>query len=135
MSIYYNVTEQDLIILPNLPEQEKNERAFKIKNRILKQTHHINLAESLSPITKKLDEVKDITHKIGDVIKATVQPAENIKPISQNSQSQTHKLISAGNELVKTFSKLNDSKNFFKVIRDAEGKLSWNSKQITPLGG
>ena len=42
---------------------------MKIKNRILKHTHDIKLAESLSPITKKLDEVKESTQKIRDVIK------------------------------------------------------------------
>ena len=36
MSIYSNVTEQDLIILRKLAEQQKNQRANKIKNRILK---------------------------------------------------------------------------------------------------
>ena len=30
---------------------------------------------------------------------------------------------------------MNDSKNFFKVIRDAEGRFSWNGKEVTPLGG
>ena len=29
---------------------------------------------------------------------------------------------------------MNDSKNFFKVIRDAEGKFSWNNKEVIPLG-
>ena len=58
MSIYSNETEQDLIILRKLAEQQKNQRAEKIKSRILKQTHSINLAKSLSPITEKLDEVK-----------------------------------------------------------------------------
>ena len=57
MSIYSNVTEQDLDNLRKLAEQQRNERALKIENKILKQTHDINLAESLSPITKKLDEV------------------------------------------------------------------------------
>ena len=57
MSIYSNVTEEDLINLHKLAEQQKNQRAFKFKNRILKQTHDIKLAESLSPITKKLDEI------------------------------------------------------------------------------
>ena len=41
MSIYSNVTEDDLINLRKLAEQQKNERALKIKNRILKQTHDI----------------------------------------------------------------------------------------------
>ena len=51
MSIYSNVTEQDLINLPKLAEQQKNQRALKIKNKILKQTLDKKLAESLSPIT------------------------------------------------------------------------------------
>ena len=63
MSIYSNVTEDDLINLRKLAEQQKNERALKIKNRILKQTHNIKLAESLSPITKKLDTINESTKK------------------------------------------------------------------------
>ena len=51
MSIYSNLTEQDLIILRKLPEQQKDQRALKIKKRILKQTHDVKLAESLPPIT------------------------------------------------------------------------------------
>ena len=52
MSIYSNVTEKDLDNLRKLADQQKNERALKIKNRILKQTHDVALADSLSPITK-----------------------------------------------------------------------------------
>ena len=69
MSIYSNVTEQDMINLRKLSEQEKNERALKIKNRILKQTHDVKLAESLSPITKKLDTINESSKKISEVIK------------------------------------------------------------------
>ena len=54
MSIHSNVTEQDMNNLRKLAEQQKNQRALKIKNRILKQTHDVKLAESLSPITKKI---------------------------------------------------------------------------------
>ena len=39
MSIYSNVSEQDLNNLRKLAEQQKSQRAEKIKNRILKQTH------------------------------------------------------------------------------------------------
>ena len=60
-----------MINLRKLVERKKNQRAEKIKNRILKQTHVIKLAESLSPITKKLDEVKKSTQDLGDVIKAS----------------------------------------------------------------
>ena len=61
MSIYSNVTEQDLINLGKLAKQQKNHRAIKIKNRISKQTRDIKLAENLSPITKKLEEVNEST--------------------------------------------------------------------------
>ena len=72
MSIYSNVTEQDLINLRKLAQQQKEQRAEKIKNRILKQTHDLKLSESLSPITKKLDEVKETTQEVGEIIKKTI---------------------------------------------------------------
>ena len=59
MSIYSNVTEQDLENLRKLAQQQKEQRALKIKNRILKETHDVNLVESLSHITKRLDLVEN----------------------------------------------------------------------------
>ena len=55
MSIYTNVTEQDLINLRKLAEQQKSQGDEQTKNRFLKQTHGVKLAENLSPITEKLD--------------------------------------------------------------------------------
>ena len=78
MSIYSNVTEQDLINLRKLAEQQKNQRALKIKNRISKQTHDIKLAENLSPITEKLDEVRKSTQDLGDVIKKSQPKATQL---------------------------------------------------------
>ena len=52
MSIFSSVTEQDLFNLRKLANQQKEQRALKIKPKILKQTHDIKLAESLSPLTK-----------------------------------------------------------------------------------
>ena len=75
MSIYSNVTEQDLNNLRKLADQQKNQRAGKIKNRILKQTHDVTLAESLSPITTKLDETSE---ELGDVIKESAQNLGNV---------------------------------------------------------
>ena len=69
MSIYSKVTEQDLNNLRKLAEQQKNQRALKIKNRILKQTHDVELAETLSPITKKLEEVNKSTKNLDNVLK------------------------------------------------------------------
>ena len=69
MSNLSNVTEQDLNNLRKLVEQQKNQRAIKIKSRNLKQTHDIKLAENLSPITKKLEEVDNYIANIGEIIK------------------------------------------------------------------
>ena len=77
MSIYSNVTEQDLINLRKLAQQQKEQRAEKIKIRILKQTHDKKLAESLSPITKKLDTINKSTKEIGEVIKTSNSENEN----------------------------------------------------------
>ena len=74
MSIYPNVTEQDLINIHELAEQQKNQRALKIENRILKQTHDIKLAESLSPITIKLDEVNEYTQNLREIVKESNTP-------------------------------------------------------------
>ena len=38
MSIYSDVTEQGLISLHNIAEQQKHQRALKIKNKVLKRT-------------------------------------------------------------------------------------------------
>ena len=82
MSIHSNVTKQDFINLRKVAEQQKDQRAFKIKNRILKQTHDIKLAESLSPITKTLDES---TEKTSEVIKET-NSEDNIKTLPDSSK-------------------------------------------------
>ena len=92
MSIYSNVTEQDLNNLRKLAEQQKEQRALKIENRILKQTHDEKLAESLSPITKKLDEVNKTTlesltpfNKKLDTLNKSTQEVE----ITRNQYSTT----------------------------------------------
>ena len=73
MSIYANVTEQDLINIRKIAEQ-KNQRALKIKNTILKQIHDIKLTESFSPITKKLYELNESTQKSGEIVKGSNTP-------------------------------------------------------------
>ena len=80
MSINSYVTEQDLMNLRKLAEQQKNQRALQIKNRNLKETHDVKLAESLSPIAEKLDEVNNSTQEKGEIIKKS-QPSQNIKTI------------------------------------------------------
>ena len=83
MIIYSNVTEQDLINLSKLAEQQKNQRAEKIKNRILKQTHDIKLAQTLSPITKKLDTIRESTKQL--VKKSEVEDGNTQTPAIKNT--------------------------------------------------
>ena len=134
MSIFSNVTEQDLINLRKLAEQQKNQRALKIKNRISKQTHDINLAESLSPITEKLDEVKKSTEEVGQIIRKA-QPSQKNKTILQNSPTQTPAIDNSNISrlLLDTLAFMKTSKKFFKLTED-HGKVYWNDVLINPIG-
>ena len=134
MSTYSNVTEQDLINLRKLAEQQKNQRAEKIRNRILKQTHDIKLGDCISPITKKLDEVKKTTQEVGEIIKKS-KPSQNIKTILQSSQSQTPAIenTNISRSLLDTLAFMKTSKNFFKLTEDRDG-VYWNEILIKPLG-
>ena len=67
-----------------------------------------------------MDELEKSTKELAET---SQKATKNTKPTLQSSQSQTTKLVSAGTELVQTFSKLNDSKKIH-VIRDAEGIFS-----------
>ena len=124
MSIYSNVTEQDLDNLRKLAEQQKEQRARKIKNRILKRTHDIILAESLSPITNKLDDtskklgdvIKESTQKLGNVIKENIPPQLAIEntPIHQPIEDNEGRVYDV--ELENTLYKMADNTVFLKPI-------------------
>ena len=129
MSIYSNVTEQDLIILRKLAEQQKNQRAEKIKNRISKQTHDIKLAESLSPITKKLAKVHKSTKKLGTVIKESNSENEKnqeIVPVEIESDN------SEGDNINPNIRALPNSSLFSDIMTRTLGRLisSANSLRI-----
>ena len=88
MSIYSNVNVQDLINLRKLAEQQKNQRAEKSKNRILKQTHDIKLAESLSRTTKKLDTINGSIKQLGELVKKTdVEDGNTQTPAFENTST------------------------------------------------
>ena len=154
MSIYSNVTEQDLINLRKLAQQQNNQRALKIKNRILKQTHDVKLAESLSPITEKLDDtskklgevIKESTQNLGNVIKEnntpqlaienTTQPGieDNQLPI-ENDQDNTQPGILYDVSLENTLTNMkNKQKVFFKIEEDENGQRLWNGIPVEISG-
>ena len=138
MSIYSNVTEQNLINLRKLVEQQKNQRASKIKSRVLKETHDIKIAESLSPITKRLDEVKETTQKIGDVIKKsqpeTIQLAIENTPTHQSIENNEGKIYDV--QLENTLKNTENNKTgFFKTYHHSRGGWMWNGYPFKLLRG
>ena len=143
MSIYSKVTSQDLENLRRLAEQQKNQRALKIKNRILKQTHDVKLAESLSPITDKLDEVKKSTQELGDVIKEnnTPQPAiENTpQPAIENTLApqpvENNEGVIYDVELENTLNNMKTNAGFFKIEETNNGDIFWNGFPVEKIGG
>ena len=142
MSNYSNVSEQDLIKLRKLAEQQKEQRALKIKNRILKQTHDIKSAESLSPITKKLDEtsdnsknvIKESTQNLGNVIKENNTPQLAIEntpqPAIENNDGVAYDV-----QLENTLNNMKDNTGFFKTIYDSGHGWMLNNHPVKMLGG
>ena len=145
MSIYSNVTEQVLDNLRKLAQQQKEQRALKIKKRILKETHDIKLAESLSPITK---ELKKSTKNISKVIKES-QSSENennqeivpveIEPESEDENIKTNlralpnsSLFS--DQMTKTLGSLMASANSLRIKSSPYGAENLGVPIIT-LGG
>ena len=129
MSIYSNVTEKDSDNLRKLADQQKEQRALKIKNRILKQTHDIKLAESLSPFTK---ELKKSTKKISEVIKESNSENENnqeIVPVEvesedENIQTNLRALPNSSmfsEQMKKTLGRLMSSANSLKINTTRSG--------------
>ena len=137
------MTEPDLDNLRKLAQQQKEQRAEKIKNRILKQTHDIKLAENLSPITKKLDET---TKKLGDVIEESTQILGNVieenntpqlaienTPIHQPIENNEGGVYSV--ELKNTLNKMTDNTGFFKTHYDQQRGWMINNIPIKSPGG
>ena len=86
MSFYSNVTEQDLDNLRKLAHQQKEQRAIKIKNRILKQRRDVKLAKSLSPIFKKLNNFNESTIQLVEIVKqASVEDGNTQTPATKNT--------------------------------------------------
>ena len=152
MSIYSNVTEKDLDNLRKLAQQQKEERGLKIKNRILKQTHDDKLAESLSPITKRLDLVENKKgEKIGDLIKKSESPAiENTEiqpeiPAIENTETQPETFAIENTQtqpgvlyevsLENTLTNMKEKqKGFFKIREDRNGQRYWNGIPVNIPG-
>ena len=131
------MSEQDLVNLRKLAEQQKELLALKIKNRFLKQARDIKLAESLSPITKNIDEVKEFPQKLGKFIKE-YQPK---KPQLSDENTPTRQLIEHEEgaiydvELEDTLKNIRDNLGFFKTHEDSERRWMLKNYPIKMLRG
>ena len=129
MSKYPTVTEQHLIDLRNLAEQQKNERTLKIENRVFKLTHDVKLTESFSPITKELDEFNESTQKIGEIVKESKTPQlamennHNAIPI-ENEQIQPGVIYDTS--LENTLNNMKNNTGFFNIEERDSGEIVWN---------
>ena len=139
MSLYSKVTEQDLTNLPKLGERQKNQQALEIKNRILKKIHNIKLAESFSPITKKLSEINETTKKVGKVIEKSQpenyipQPAIEHTPPPQPVKNNESVIYDV--ELEITSMNLKKQKEFFNIEERDNGDIVWNGFSVEKIGG
>ena len=111
---------------------------MKIENRISKQTHVIKLAESLSPITEKL-EVNKTSKKLGGVLEKsqpeifTPQPAIEHTPPSQPVANKEGVIYDTELE-----NKLNNNKtntDSFQTYEDLEHGCMWNGFPVKILRG
>ena len=153
MSIYSNVTEQDLDNLRKLAQQQKEQRALKIRNRILGQTHDKKLSESLSLITKRLDLVENNKgEKIGDLIKKSGQETSQLAIENTQTQTETPQLPIEYNptahqpeennegviydvELENTLNNMKNNVGFFKIEERDNGDVFWNGFPVEKIGG
>ena len=121
------MTEQDLINLRKLAEQQTNQRALKIKNRSSKQTHDLKLAESLSQRTKKLDEVKETFQKLGAVFKESKTEDNNIRALPNSS--------TFSKSMRERLGSLMNSHNSLKITQDEFGQANFLCVPIQISGG
>ena len=126
MSICFNVIEQDFINLRKSAEQQKNQRALKIENRILKQTHDVKLPESLSPITKRLDTMIESTKNLGEEIKESNSKVD-IKTLPNSSKFNISMREMIGSLL--------NSWNSLKITQDESGRAIILGVPIQISGG
>ena len=100
----------------------------------MKQTHDKKLAESLSPITEKLDEVNKTTQEsVSPITKQLAKLDKKSEVIDGNTQTPAIEITNISRSLLDTLAFMKRSKNFFKLTEDS-GKVYWNGEYIEPLG-
>ena len=98
----------------------------------MKQTHDDKLAESLSPITKKVEEVNNSSEKVGEVIKGANSENEKIQEVvpveieseDENIQTNLRALPNSSlfsDQMTKSLGRLMSSANSLKIKSTPSG--------------
>ena len=127
-----------MINLRKLAEQQESQRALKIKNKILKQTHDIKIAESLSPITKNLSELLESTRKLAEIVKVMDTPQlaiENTHTALPIKNERIHPGVIYDASLENTLSNMQNQKSFLKIEERNNGDIIWNGFPVEKVGG
>ena len=111
--------------LGKLLQQQRNQRAIKIKNKTLKQFHAKKLAESFKPTTKKLEEVNESSKTLTEVFEKS--DSENETPTQlaiENTPTHPaianiqHEGVIYDTSLERTITTMKTANNFFKWKKD-----------------
>ena len=135
--------------LTKLAEQRKNQQANKIEIKTLKQTHDLETAENLPPMTTKLSEVHKSTKKLevkkSDSEKENTQELTPIEDKLNNLEDETVDKKSAVKNLPnnskfsrmikETLVSLMKSRSSPRTEQDVLGQASINDIPIQTLGG
>ena len=122
MSVYSNVTEEDLLSLEKLAEQQKNEKARKIKKRIFKQTYDQKLAETFETITKKTDKVVEATKEL--------ESSNAVNSLVINSPPG----ITVSEELAITLATMTANRNQFRLTKNEQGQRTIKGVPLKIVG-
>ena len=100
----------------------------------MKQTHDVKLAESLSPITKKLDIINiTINESTNESIKQLGNLVKKPDVEDENTQSPAIENTSISRSLLDILTHMKGNKKFFKLL-EKDGEVLWNKIPIKALG-
>ena len=128
-----------MVNLRNLAEQRKNQHDLKNKYRFLKQTQNIKIAENLSPITKKVEEVNEPAKNLGNVNEKSQSenniPQPTIEHTAPYQPIENNEGVIYDTELEITKKNMKNNTGFFKTNEDPERGWIWNGYPIKILDG
>ena len=140
------MTEQDLIVLRNWAEQQKIQRAIKIRNKLSIQTLDINIAGTLSPVSKTTEQADKPTENLGEIKEESNSGNDNNQHIvlveidseDDDIQSNTRALPNSNKfscKMTETLGALMNSENYLKLLQDDSGRASILGIPINTLSG